>query len=537
MSFALFVVECARFYHEEHEGQEGVATQEYVNEFMKSCTKDRKRLSLHILGAAVVLTWVVMIGFLVRDVHFREGGQPTEGPDDPVHVEASSREWKEIYLKEKKVGYAVSFIRPFKDGYFIQEEVFLRLNLMGLGSGLFVLTQCQVDERFILKNFSLTMTSGVVRFQTTGKVEEGFLVLETGKGANRKAERIKLTRPPMMGATMGHYFRSRKIAVGETFSLPIFDPASMAQKEAVVRVVGRESITINRISYDAFRLETELWGKVLTFWVDEKGATLKEQGFMGLTTVRSSAANAPEDIDGQDDTDLYEMTAVKPDRELAKTGRLTYLKLRLEGLGRASLSMEALNQGRQRYDGGLLEIRKENLPQAGSYSLPYQDPAGEMKAYLASEYNIESDNKEIIDKARYIARGDGDPASVARKMLDWVYLNVEKRPVLSLPSALEVLRTRVGDCNEHATLLTALLRAAGIPARLSIGLVYTRDKFFYHAWTEAYLGEWVSMDPTMRQIPADVTHIKLVQGNLEKQVEIAGVMGELKLHIVDYRYD
>ena len=118
--------------------------------------------------------------------------------------------------------------------------------------------------------------------------------------------------------------------------------------------------------------------------------------------------------------------------------------------------------------------------------------------------------------------------------MDWVYENIEKKPVVSVPSALEVLRTRVGDCNEHATLLTALLRAAGIPARLSIGLVYTREKFFYHAWTEAYLGRWVSMDATTNQMPADVTHIKLIEGNLDKQVEIAGLIGQLKLKILDY---
>ena len=126
---------------------------------------------------------------------------------------------------------------------------------------------------------------------------------------------------------------------------------------------------------------------------------------------------------------------------------------------------------------------------------------------------------------------------MSRKLLKWVYQNLEKRPVVSVPSAIEVLRTRMGDCNEHATLLTALLRASGIPARLNIGLVYTRQKFFYHAWTEAYLGEWISMDATQNQMPVDVTHIKLIEGNLDKQVEIAGLIGTLKLKVLDYQYD
>jgi transglutaminase-like putative cysteine protease len=86
-------------------------------------------------------------------------------------------------------------------------------------------------------------------------------------------------------------------------------------------------------------------------------------------------------------------------------------------------------------------------------------------------------------------------------------------------------------------LLTALLRASGIPARLSIGLVYGRDKFYYHAWTEAWLGEWISMDPTLNQMPVDASHIKWIEGNLSRQVEIARVMDRLKIEVIDFRHD
>jgi hypothetical protein len=196
-----------------------------------------------------------------------------------------------------------------------------------------------------------------------------------------------------------------------------------------------------------------------------------------------------------------------------------------------------LNRGRQRLHEGVLEVEKEKIPVQSLYSLGQQEFPSEWKASLEAEFNIESGDKEILEAVQRIAGDDRNPVSVAKKILKWVYRNVEKKPVLSIPSALEVLRTRAGDCNEHATLLTALLRAAGIPARLSIGLVYTRDKFYYHAWTEAYLGEWISMDATLDQMPADASHIKLIEGNLDKQVQVAGLIGELKVQILDYRYD
>jgi transglutaminase-like putative cysteine protease len=277
-----------------------------------------------------------------------------------------------------------------------------------------------------------------------------------------------------------------------------------------------------------------MWGQKVTFWLDENGVTLKEKGFMGLTTIKSSAARAPRDIEGTGVEDLYEMTAIKVDKILPDPVKLSSLKLQTAGIDSATIDTGSWVGTRQNFHEDILEIRREKLPSKSSYDLPYEVNGGEFKAYLAPEFNIESDHDEIKKLARRITGKERDPISASRKLMNWVYKKLEKRPVVSVPSALEVLRTRMGDCNEHATLLTALLRASGIPARLSIGLVYTRQKFFYHAWTEAYLGEWISMDATQNQMPVDVTHIKLVEGNLDKQVEIAGLIGTLKLKVLEY---
>jgi hypothetical protein len=482
----------------------------------------------HVFGVLLIILWVTLITLLIRKTEFSaelEGG----GEFTTSSLEAQDKEWREIYLKERKIGYTVSLVRPFKAGYFIQEELFLKLNLMGLGRSVYSLTQTQVDENLFLRSFQLMMTSGVVRFRMSGKVEGDVLVLSSG---GQSAKRIRLTQPPMVASSMTYFFRSRKIKVGDVFSFPLLDPSTLMQKQLQIRVAAREILTLHRVSYETLRLETELWGKTLTFWVDENGETLKEEGFMGFTTLKSSAARAPEEIDGG--TDLYEMTAVAADRPLKDSGRLSFLKVKLEGV---DSKHPVLNSGRQRMQEGVLEIQREGIPPSPPYTLGEHDFPSECKEFLEPEFNIESADKSVLEAAQRLAGDDRDPVSVARKLLHWVFRNVEKKPVLSIPSAVEVLRTKAGDCNEHATLLTALLRAAGIPARICIGLVYTRDKFYYHAWTEAYLGEWISMDATLDQMPADATHVKLLEGNLDKQAEIAGQIGGLRIQIVDQRYD
>ena len=71
-------------------------------------------------------------------------------------------------------------------------------------------------------------------------------------------------------------------------------------------------------------------------------------------------------------------------------------------------------------------------------------------------------------------------------------------------SALETFRSRQGDCTEHATLLCAALRIAGIPARIEVGLVYAPDYggWVGHAWNQAYVGgRWVHLDSAYPGIP------------------------------------
>jgi transglutaminase-like putative cysteine protease len=105
-----------------------------------------------------------------------------------------------------------------------------------------------------------------------------------------------------------------------------------------------------------------------------------------------------------------------------------------------------------------------------------------------------------------------------------------------------VLRTKVGDCNEHTALYVAMARAAGIPARIAVGLTFVRGvqgAFYYHAWAEVYLDEgdgrglWLPVDPTLNQFPADTTHLRLARGGLDRQAVIVPLLGRLRMVIED----
>ena len=146
---------------------------------------------------------------------------------------------------------------------------------------------------------------------------------------------------------------------------------------------------------------------------------------------------------------------------------------------------------------------------------------------------IQSDDPKIIEESRKILKGEKDSLRAAKEINNWVYKKLEKVPTVSLPNALDVLETKRGDCNEHTALFAALSRAAGIPTKIVFGVVYVNGKFYYHAWNEVFLGTWVPVDPTFGQLPADASHIKFVEGDLNRGSEIIRLVGKIKIEILD----
>jgi transglutaminase-like putative cysteine protease len=145
---------------------------------------------------------------------------------------------------------------------------------------------------------------------------------------------------------------------------------------------------------------------------------------------------------------------------------------------------------------------------------------------------MQTDHPNIRALSANIVQGETNGLRAALRIKDWVYKEIAKEPTVSIPNALEVVQTRKGDCNEHTVLFNALARAAGIPAKTVVGVVYLRGAFYYHAWSEVWLGDWVSLDSVLNQFPADVTHIKFLEGEIDRQIDILQLIGNLKIEVL-----
>ncbi len=100
------------------------------------------------------------------------------------------------------------------------------------------------------------------------------------------------------------------------------------------------------------------------------------------------------------------------------------------------------------------------------------------KAYLYDSPGIQTRADEVQALAEKVGGQIDHPWDKAKAFHAWVWENI--RPVEGpYTSVVDAIKSRVGDCEEHASVFTALCRASGIPARL----VWVPN----HNWAEFFL--------------------------------------------------
>jgi len=143
--------------------------------------------------------------------------------------------------------------------------------------------------------------------------------------------------------------------------------------------------------------------------------------------------------------------------------------------------------------------------------------------HLAGGPLIEIDD-DLVRRLAFETSGtaaEGPAAPRAERLRRFVRSWIRRKDLATaLAGAAEVARSRSGDCTEHATLLAALLRVHGIPARIAVGLVHAdrfagrRNVFAWHAWAQGFVdGVWVDLDATAAG-PEDGIRIAVAFGDL-----------------------
>lgn len=483
------------------------------------------------LAVGALIAWVVTMGVLINRAYLQ--ASPVNLATDLARY-GTTAQWRGVYYRGEKIGFTVSQVDATEDGFELQEDGRLQFTLLGAVTPAILRTTARVDRNFQLQSFDFSLDPGTGPMAINGRLDGLRLSLEIVSAAGKRTEVRELKEPPALMLSVGRRLASEGLVAGATRQWTVFDPASMQNAPVTIAIDEREIVAAGaRRAIPAFKVQMTFSGLTTTAWVTDTGEIVREESPMGLITVIEPQEQATTlAVPDRMRSDMLESSAIVPAmgrHTIAESRDVHRLKLRLSG---ADLSGAELQGEGQRVSGDMIELADPRTLTAG--------PApADLEQYLRPEPFIESDAPEIRAAAERMVQGIAGTRERAERLTRETNSYVEKRPTVSLPSALEVLRTRVGDCNEHTVLFVAMARSIGIPARINVGLAYVRGAFYYHAWPEVYLDEgngrglWLPVDPTFNQFPADATHIRLARGGLDKQAAIIPLIGRARIDVVD----
>lgn len=472
--------------------------------------------------AAIVVLWVATTALLL----FRHYGL-NQAAHYAVNKEIFPEElykgqWMGLYYKGEKTGYSYRKVEKMADGYKISEQMKMRLNVMNVLKDIETFTGAYLDSDLKLKSFDFMLNSDMT-MNIKGRVDGKNLKVSMETAGTKSEQVIALKDEPFLNLLVIPNILKEGIKLGRKLSMTIIDPITMTQERILVEVEGKERIMSMNVMREVFRLKGSFKGIEFSVWLTEKGEVLREETPLGFVLVRETEADAMQT--GKPSMDIITQVAVPFNLKLPYDTK--YLRVKLSGVDLKNLELDG---GRQNLRGDVLEIKKEDLKKVSENQSVKVD-----KEYLKDTVFIQSKDPNVVSLAKEIVRDENGMLKKARLIYEWVYRNIKKTPAITIPMAAEVLNSRRGDCNEHTTLYTALARAAGIPARIALGLTYKDGYFYYHAWPEIFIGQWIAIDPTLGQFPADAAHIRITTGEIDKQMQILSVIGKIKIEGLEYR--
>jgi transglutaminase-like putative cysteine protease len=160
------------------------------------------------------------------------------------------------------------------------------------------------------------------------------------------------------------------------------------------------------------------------------------------------------------------------------------------------------------------------VPRTPLSALERAEERNMLAEYYTSSHYIPLDVELWREAQDALAEGRGDVWSDVRRMGAHVYRRFAYRPKTTGVStkATDVLKLRMGVCQDFAHVHIGMCRSVGIPARYVSGYFFNntrrpREIEASHAWMEAFVPGygWAAYDPTHDR-PADERYVKIAVG-------------------------
>ena len=480
----------------------------------------------------VVLALLVLLAGCAGQ-YFRDAGGTTAEPSRTLADLPQPEYWTGIVFNGAKIGFSHMRVAPTAGGlYELHSEAVLSFRFLGVEKRVQVRTLDTVDSDARLVRFAYHYVLDETEQDVSGEVRDGRLrygVSTAKRAPEQKEETLAETLYPAAALDLLPVLDG--LAVGKTLRWLVFNGEAQAVTLADQRILARE--TSDLFEGSAFKVQTDMLGLHSTTWIDARGLPLLELGMNGiivsaLEEERVAKSYLTSAAVNKDDA-LLSWSLIKAPFPLSDPRHAQFMRFALLKPERTS---EPLLDSRQRCS----RSSRDLICEVDATRTTAED--GNAAAALLPSATVQSRDPIIRNLARAIV---GERTSADDKIdavLRWIDRNIAKEAIDTF-SALDVLDARRAECQGHAYLYAALMRALGVPTRVVNGLVYSPEfgGFLYHTWAESLVGgSWRAVDPTFGQARADATHIALVRGEtLAELTPLVEWVGNTRIEVLEAR--
>lgn len=443
--------------------------------------------------------------------------------------------WYGLYLNGQKSGYSMHAVTKADDGNVsVVEDAHFRMNMAGVPQDMRMYSNRIYAPDGQLKAIESKIDDAKSTSEFNAVVDGDELVLHADVGGVEKEQRLPRPKESLQDALKQAELVQGNPKVGDALTFTTFEPMKPGEIKGRSEIVGIEERMLEGAPTKVYKIHTslEFMGIETVSYVTGQGTVL-EDITAGQITMRLEPKEIAKDVDYSND--VIVSNAAMVDEPISNPRTRKSLQLRLTGpLSPAHLfndERQFLTQDGDSYD---FTSKALNLDGFKTVQIPVKNE--KVKQWLEPTLFVQCDDPRIVAKAKEIIGDETDSLKASTLLCEWVYNNVKTIFSARLTNALEVLDSLEGDCTEHSILFVALARAAGIPAREVAGLIYmdgAKPGFYFHQWAKVWVGKWVDVDPTWNQPLADVTHIKLAEGDLFQQAQLIPIIGQIKVDVLD----
>ena len=490
---------------------------------------------------AILTAWVLSLGWLVKREVFRPTGARLA--EAALAVPPGALFYR-LDVGGQQMGYSSTTIDTLPSALRVETVFVLDVPALGKLHRTTARSTTMLSRALRLQSVIASFDGDIGRFETHGRVlGDTVFSVAIVSGQDSQMTRIPLKGPVTLPALLPLRLAfGGELQSGRSYTARLFDPLLVTGRDVTARVSAETTLVVSDSAdidsttmtwvpehFDtvrAFRIDQEANGVTTHSWIDAQGRIVLTASEPGFSMERAAFEIVYENFKHRD-TARVARSSTAPGADAIVP--LTALAAGVHASPTPRQRLRLLLNERD-----TVEIVQASAIQAGAaaYRLPSQDTA--LARWLAPEPLIQSHDPRIAAQGRLIIGRERSPGRVAELLTHWVSRSLQRATSIepSAPSAVKVLETRRGDCNEAATLFVALARGAGLPARTVAGLIYLNGRFYYHAWAEVFLSAWTAVDPTFDQLPADASRLPIVTGGLARQVELVPLIGRLQLEVL-----